>query len=258
MLAQIESKPQTVTCLAALTCTALLLVGCVPLSIPKSLDGAGKRVAVISLVSEDVRVTRTGPLTSEVVYLDMGGQIRKTIEGVFASQIATTHPTWVVESVNYDRDVRYGQLRGAAMTRTFTLSSYEEKIRAEVSDVMRTRKLDAVLLVVETAYEGLETRYPGIGVALVGVPGIPASASTVSHAEAHCTLLVLVVDGQGNILARGDSSGMYGPKTFDKNRGRFSYNIAENLEPPRVDFLRAGVVYVLTDNLKRQFERLGI
>lgn len=229
-----------------------------PLSIPSSLEGASKRVAVISLVSEDVRVTRTGILKSEVAYLDMNGQIRKSIDGVFASQVAVKHPTWVVQSLNYDRDLRYSRLRAAAMARTFALTSYEEGIRAEVSEMMRAKNLDAAFLVFETAYEGLETRYPGVGVTLVGVPGIPASLSQVSQLDVHCTLLVLVVDSQGNIVARGDLTGMYGAETFDRNRERFSYNIAENLESPRVEFMRAWVVKAVTENMKRQFGRLGV
>jgi hypothetical protein len=113
-------------------------------------------------------------------------------------------------------------------------------------------------LVIETAHEDLTRTFPGVGVILVGVPGISTSASIVSQADVHCTLVVFVVDSQGSVVTIGDRSGMQGAKTFDRNRGSFSYSVAENLKPPFADRLRAGVTQCLADNLKRQFDRMGI
>jgi len=177
---------------------------------------------------------------------------------VFASQLAATHPTWVIEPLDYERDLRFSQLPGAEKARFFTLSGYEKRFKADVTELIRSKNLDAALVVIETAHEELKTTFPGVGVVLVGVPGIPSSASIVSQADVQCTLIVFVVDGQGNVVAIGDRSGMQGPRTFDRNRDSFSYDVAENLKPPRADRLRAGVTQCLADNLKRQFERLGI
>jgi hypothetical protein len=258
MLACHEQKPRAVLCFAALTCGALLLSSCTMLSIPQSLEGPGKRVAVMSLVREDVRVTRTGGLSQEVVYLDMDGQIRRTIEEVFASQLAATRPTWVIEPLNYDRDLRFSQRPGAEKARFFTLSGYEDRFKAEVTAVIRSKNLDAALLVIETAHEDLTRTFPGVGVILVGVPGISSSASIVSQADVHCTLVVFVVDSQGNVVAIGDRTGMQGARTFDRDRSSFSYSIAENLKPPFAERLRAGVTQCLAHNLKRQLDRMGI
>ncbi|MGH2551898.1 MAG: hypothetical protein ACRDHN_21130 [Thermomicrobiales bacterium] len=260
MASELQGKAWLVSRLIGQICGALFLAGCVSRTIPSSLDQTSKRVAVISLVSEDVRVVRTSFMASaEVASLAMGGQIRKTIDGVFASQLAVQHPTWVIEPLSYDSDLRYSRLRAAATKKTFSLTGYDDgTIRAQVFEMMRAKKLDAVFLILETAYEGLETRYPGIGVTLVGVPAIPASNSGVTQLDVHCTLLVLVVDSQGNLVAMAANEGMYGAKTFDRSRERFSYNLTENLEPPRVEYMRAWVVQAVTENLKRQFAKLGV
>jgi len=137
-------------------------------------------------------------------------------------------------------------------------SKGKERMRAEVSQLARAKKLDAVILVAETAYEGLETRYPGIGVMLVGVVGVAGAKSIVSEANVHCTVHFVIADAEGNITTWSDASGMYGARIFDRNPARFSYNLAENLDPPRADLIRSAVIETCTGNLKRQMSKSNL
>lgn len=233
----------------------VLLASCVPLSIPAALQESGKSVAVVCMVGELVTVTRVLPFGApELATLDMDGLIRKTVNQAFASQVAANHPNWTIRHLNYDRDFDNTRLYKVKSASAF---GYEET-RKEVAAFMQKHGLDAAFLVFETAWEGLETRYPGIGAILVGVPGYLGGASTVSRLDVHSSLLIVGVDAQGNIISRGDLTGLIGAKTFDKTQDRFSFNVAENLQPPRVELVRKAVVSSVAEVLTIQFKRMGV
>lgn len=248
-----EKKRRWTASLVTLMFGMLLVGGC---AVPASLDGQAKRVAVISLVSEEVRVTRVATFAAtEAVTLDMEGKLRQTIHQVFASRVATGQPKWTIESLDYDKDLNYGHLRAAAMAGGF---SYMEGIRKQIVPIMQAKKLDAVFLVFETAQEGLETRYRGVGAQLIAVPGYLGGVSTVSRLDVHSSLFILGMDEKGDQITHADLTGLIGTKTWDRTKDRYSFETAENLKSPRVEFLRAAVVSSVTEVVSVELKRMGI
>ncbi|AMO21680.1 hypothetical protein GCM10027034_02150 [Ramlibacter solisilvae] len=135
---------------------AALLTACATQT-PPQLEAGIKTVAVVSLMPERVSIStlRGRPFfTPEYSFIDMHGQIERTIWETTANKLAVSRPGWTVKRVAYNP---------AAL-----LKAYRAGDESALGQFAAQNGLDAIILYTEAFYESMGGQ--GVGIAQETLP----------------------------------------------------------------------------------------
>ena len=172
---------------------ALLLAGCA--SGPRNVeqDNAIRRLAIVSILEEDLPVVRIGltVFNNTAATLAPGFSVNQVAEKVVAERVSKSRPTWTIVQTPYDSKTLATQLRSSSGRP----GGYDaSRLQSDLASIANTSSADALLVIVPEQYERVP--FPGIGIRVRTL-----SLSSISDVEVVTAVTIRMLDAKAMPVA---------------------------------------------------------
>lgn len=175
--------------LAAVVVVSGLLGGCGAQPRTPEQEAAIHRVAIVSMLEEDVPIVRIGltVFNNAATQVVPDRSINESATSTVAERLKRTRPQWVIVDAKYDARALVNKLRSP---KGFIHGYDADKVSADLTEIARVAGADALLVVVPEGYE----RVPVVG---VGVAMRTLSMSSVGNADIYSAITIRMLDRTG-------------------------------------------------------------
>ena len=174
-----------------LTTLALFVVvflsGCSQAPISSEAASSIRRVAIVTLIPEEITISRIGftVFNNKYVNLNLDGALEKTVDLVTRKRLSTTRKDWTVVPISYDRQTLIARVQ----RRTLVMSLSVERVRSELVELAQRNNLDALIVLTSASYD----RPAGNGLGI----WMRTFTSNVSDVTVHANISVVIVKKEG-------------------------------------------------------------
>ena len=166
----------------------MLLGGCSQAPISSEAASSIRRVAIVTLIPEEINVSRIGftVFNNKQVSLNLGGELGNTADLVTRQRLFVSRKGWTVVPITYDRK----SLLDGVQRKTLVMSLSVERVRSELAELAQKNNLDALVVFTSASYD--RPAGQGLGV------WMRTFTSNVSDATVHANISVVIVRSDGS------------------------------------------------------------